>query len=386
MEHARIYSKGYDQFAKKGRPDQTAQTTLPVRSLDGKDKGRRRNPKGQAKVRANFNAADGFMRSSFAPKLIETEHIAQCRKLPNNNGDFSSSLVKSEKEFNILVHTVEPSEFPYNIAYQLTEVREQLGKSLLLNRKDIRLVEHQECIFFARRETHCVGMVLYYIPVKPLYDMMRSDCRKNSCQLMLSVYAYLYRVANVPSYTDKDSYLHSAYEWIGERDFSEDMEGEQPDFRYGTEVGQVMEIGSVVQLELQNPIHLTEFGNRLRGFSPADDLDRQYFKIAEKFWKLYNDHPSASVFGNIMEDVDMTDDGEESIVRLEQYLSFCASTKGDLFDQLFNDVNLELQELSSMQEPTVFLPIDGSNIEGNELDFEKMLFDLIEELVCIIEP
>ncbi|SOD17775.1 hypothetical protein [Pedobacter xixiisoli] len=386
MEHGRTDAKGYDCYAPERRPDQTAPTALQVRSLDGKDKRRRRNPKGQTKVRANFNATDGFLRSRFAPKLIETEYITGCRMLLNAKGDFSSSLAQLQRDYGIKASSPRSLEFPYEIAYQLADVRGQLGESPLPDFRDIRLVEHQESIFFAHKDTYCVGMVLYYIPIQPLYEMMHSDCRKKSCELMLSVYAYLYRIVGIPSYTDNGSYLYSTYEWIGERDFSEDIEGSDPDYMYEAQVDQVMEMGSILQLELQDPNHLAQFETRLRKFSPADDLDRQYLEIAEKFWRLYRDHPTASIFRNITDDTDTDDDGQDSIVRLEQYLSFCASTEGDLFDQLFNDVNMELQELARMQEPTVFVPIDGRKIEGNELDFERTLFDLIEELVCIIEP
>jgi hypothetical protein len=55
-----------------------------------------------------------------------------------------------------------------------------------------------------------------------------------------------------------------------------------------------------------------------------------------------------------------------------------------MFQTLFETVNSELQECTTMQEPMIIKKFDGNNISNNNLDFENQLFPLIEELIYIL--
>ena len=69
---------------------------------------------------------------------------------------------------------------------------------------------------------------------------------------------------------------------------------------------------------------------------------------------------------------------------MDKYVSFCYEAKGLLFQTLFEAVNSEFQECTTMEEPIVIKTFDGSNITNNNLDFENRLFPLIEELIYIL--
>ena len=69
---------------------------------------------------------------------------------------------------------------------------------------------------------------------------------------------------------------------------------------------------------------------------------------------------------------------------MDKYVSFCADDKGLLFETLFETVDSEFQECTTMEEPTVIKKFDGNIITNNNLDFENRLFPLIEELICIL--
>lgn len=66
------------------------------------------------------------------------------------------------------------------------------------------------------QERYNTGATLYYIPVIPLYQMLRNKNRKKTGLLLLSVCTYLYRIADIPYYRQEDSYLYWIYEMLTE--------------------------------------------------------------------------------------------------------------------------------------------------------------------------
>jgi hypothetical protein len=77
---------------------------------------------------------------------------------------------------------------------------------------------------------------------------------------------------------------------------------------------------------------------------------------------------------------EITDEYDRPIT-LDNYVSFCASITGNLFETLCDFVNNDLQECSEVDEPTRFLPIDNRKIENNNFDFETKVFDSIDNLI-----
>ena len=58
--------------------------------------------------------------------------------------------------------------------------------------------------------------------------------------------------------------------------------------------------------------------------------------------------------------------------------------KGWLFQTLFENVNMEFQEYASTEEPTIIKKFDGSDLTNINLDYEKRIFRLIEELIDLL--
>ena len=90
------------------------------------------------------------------------------------------------------------------------------------------------------------------------------------------------------------------------------------------------------------------------------------------------------IFRNAQSNPEIEEDEEENILSMDKYISFCADTKGFLFQNIFDSVNNELQEYGQMQEPVIIKRFNGSDITANTLSFEKSVFALIEELIDLL--
>lgn len=86
-------------------------------------------------------------------------------------------------------YNIEPAQtkqfaYPYNMALEMTDVEEKL-KSKVLE------LSEEPCN---------TGATLFSIPFSPLYRLMNDKNKKVNAQLLLSVCAYLYHIADIPYY------------------------------------------------------------------------------------------------------------------------------------------------------------------------------------------
>ena len=75
MEYAATYHIGHRSKTRKAKADKTASAGKRIYRLDAADKGRSRNRQEQNQVRTAADAADGFLKTTFLPKLAMTETI-----------------------------------------------------------------------------------------------------------------------------------------------------------------------------------------------------------------------------------------------------------------------------------------------------------------------
>ena len=84
------------------------------------------------------------------------------------------------------------------------------------------------------------------------------------------------------------------------------------------------------------------------------------------------------------ETIEDNDDDENEIIGMEKYISFIADTKGWLYESLSDTINNEFNEYGAMEEPTISKRFNGSEISTANLDFEKRLFGLLNDLSGIL--
>ncbi|MFH6997400.1 hypothetical protein ACHRVZ_05660 [Flavobacterium sp. FlaQc-57] len=156
--------------------------------------------------------ADGFLRHSFLPLFEMGKKIPDQFQVEN---DFFNSLALLTGLYGFEVLDTTGKSYPYNILLAHCHAQKQLNS---LGR-DIELSIMQcnnGCVKLATKHIYNTCNTLYYIPVLPLYKLLQDRKQKQTAELLLSVFAYLYHIAGIPYYREDNSYLYYHYECMEE--------------------------------------------------------------------------------------------------------------------------------------------------------------------------
>ena len=391
MKYATKNCIGKNKNSRKTKAKSTASTVGRICRLDEAGQKRFGNWERPTEICSDKSTSDGFLKCTFLPKLKENiaqklasdeQNLTQIqRKNTKTERDFYQSLSRLTEHYGLNPISTKYFGYPYNIALALDDIQKQL-KNKVKDWEEIKLIEEKGKTFFTSEERFNTGAILYYIPIVPLYRLSKNPKRKQSVQLLQSVCSYLYHFANVPYYRKEDSYLFWMYEMVEEWLTSDDENEEIP--IYLSEIKQAEQIGDFMEQKIYNHHNLTHFKEHLKNFKAKDSFDNDCFMLARKIFFLYEQYPNATIYQNLLTNTEEKEYENDSIVSMDKYVSFCADDKGLLFETLFETVNSEFQECTTMEEPTVIKKFDGNIITNNNLDFENRLFPLIEELTCIL--
>ena len=373
MEHA---AKNKQGDAKASRTQQTGKTVPQVGRLHGRlgaDKGCSASGNRAKTFGSNRPVADGFLTSRFLPKLSDSKVDIDSA----TDSDFNRSLSELCLYHRVQQPLCDRGDTAYNLAYLFGQA-EQLLKESLDNFSGLQLVEDIDGkISLSTEQRYSVGTVLYYIPVMPLVRML-AERKKHRCGvLLLSVFAYLYHVVDIPYYRNEGSYIYWQYEMIDEMAYECDESEELI-----RELGKAKFAGERTEKKIYNVKNLDFFAERIAGFAPADQIETECLQIAKTAYGLYTAYPSARIFQNASA---FSENDEEEEVCMEKYISFIASSRGILYNVMTEYVNCELNEYGSMQEPAIVHNFNGASPQSGDLDFEQWIFPLIEQLCCVLE-
>ena len=363
----------------------TATTVTPpvkrVRQLDAKAKRCQRSTERQTQVSTHCDVANGFLKSTFLPKLKENKTVEICRKSKKTERDFFQSLSKLAEHYTIEPIATKDFAYPYNMALAMADVEEKL-KSKVLDWEEIRLIQDSKKTYFVSEERYNTSATLFYIPVSPLYRLLKSKKTKTSAHLLLSVCAYLDHIADIPYYRQEASYLHWIYEmmndWVEQDDYTEETKG------YLAEIKEAQYIGDFMEQRIYNRINLTVFEKRIEKFKTRNDFDRECLAVAKEAFALYQTYPNETVFRNAKANGEASEYDMENVIGMEKYISFYADHKGWLNEMIIESVNNEFQEYGIMEEPIIMKQFDGRDITANNLCFENRLFQLLHNLSDIL--
>ncbi len=382
MEYATQYYIGHHPNASTKKTKKAVPTVERIHSMGTKNKGRTGNRQGQTKGCTATDVANGFLRTTFLPKLAATKTVQPATEVEKTETDFYYSLCAVAKHYK----GFEPMdtrtfEYPYNIALSVWEVENHLKRNVK-NWSSLRLVRDERGkTFLISEEQYNTGSTLYYIPVIPLYKMLRSKKTKRAARLLLSVFAYLYHVADIPYYRQEDAYLYWQCEmiadWIEQDDEEEALDSRKEELKVAAWCGEKME------QKISNRKTLDVFGQRIKTFKPKTGFEQECLKVAEDMFSLYADYPATTVFQNAKY-VYNEDESYNEVISMEKYISFIAGTKGWLYETIAECVNNEFNECAAIEEPTVTKKFNGTAISGCNLEFENRLFPLIDDLCCLL--
>lgn len=382
MKYATQYNIRFHPDTKKEKATKAIHAVERIHGVDATSKGRTRNKQRQKEVCSGTNVANGFLKSTFLPKMKVPETVPPPAAADIIQTDFYYSLSELAKHYRGFGPTdTKIFAYPYNMALSVWEVKKYL-KHHVKNWKCIRLIHGDEGnIFFISREQYDTGTTLYYIPVIPLYKMLKSRQTRKPATLLLSVFSYLYHVACIPYYRQEDTYMYWEYEMILDW-IEQDDESEFSNHKRALEMAQWC--GEKMEGKICNPENLEVFAARINTFRPENEFERECWELAKSIFSVYTDYPATSVFEHA-EHVSGDADQEDEIITMEKYISFIADNKGWLYETLAECVNNEFNEYTKIEEPVIVKTFDGSTSNKSNLDFENRLFPLIGELCYLLD-
>lgn len=374
MNYANTVSRN-GKATKKSKRVAVVSTAGTVRAMDEKTERCRGTAEGQSQVRTACDVTNAFLKFRFYPRLQETEIVQDCDRLKMDR-DFFKSLSLIAKKFSLTVPDCTHIPFPYNISESMAHLKKQLKKEVI-EWKEVRLIHHHNSTYFAKEDRYDTGMTLYYIPVVPLYNILQNIETLQVGELLLSVYAYIFQVLGVPYYRNEDCYLNSMYEMLENWVYDDGAEEE-----FIQQIDDAKKIGDFMIKLFIDPNNLFSYHNRLKSFVAKTDFEEKCLTIATAFYELSVNYPNVRIDRKFfpLRFREETDNDERPIA-MDNYISFCASIQGSLFESLCQSVNDDLQEYSEIDEPTRFIPYDNRKIKENNFDFETKVFDAIDDLI-----
>jgi len=336
-----------------------------------------RNKKRKAQGLANRNAANDFLKHSFLPVAVEIEGSLHDQKKIEQQ--FFASLKNLAMLYSFDEIDVNGNVYPYNIVLAY----EHAAKCLKEKSPSLSLIIAQDedlAACLATIKTFNTRTTLYYIDVKILHGLLKQKRKKKITDLMLSIFSYLYQIVHIPFYMDEDSYLYYCYERIATWLDDEPDERESEHLKTNLEgIALSKSAGDIIRKQISDRSHIILFEKRLKGFEPRNDWEKKLLETGRKAFALLTEYGLRSITDAMCED--LFEEEPEERIRYEQYVSFYWDDRGWLADNIFEQVNIELQELGTIDEPiTVQLFDKPQQKEMHDLDFAKRLFGLLDQL------
>ncbi|GAB3350893.1 hypothetical protein GCM10027566_08790 [Arachidicoccus ginsenosidivorans] len=339
--------------------------------------GRKRDKEGHPKTCSNIHASDDFMKNRFLPLFT-----------PKNNGIVKAceaSLIQSlsfiGEKFQIEILNTEGKEFPYNILAAHWDIQGKLRR--INGNLNLRIVKNTKTndIHLATYESVDTGQTLYYIPIVPIYLMLKTKGKRKCGQLLLMICADLYRKAGIPMYT-RNCCIQDYYESIEEYWYSLFDEGEEIDIeKMRSELRQTRVIGDIMSRKMENNYLIENYKDTTSKIKVNNLFEQKCLILAKEAHEICKTFPNNSIFQHITFNEDDYDDKGSP----DTYISFVATTKGYLWEDLNRSINEELSNYAGVLEPEI-INIFDKPFKGlfPSLDYERSIFRLIIKLSKLI--
>src|ERR1700761_8755511 len=171
---------------------------------------------GQANGCSFGQFADGFLSHSFLPLYQAGQQIPLRKDIELG---YYSSLSILGKLHHMEMEKFADKPYPYNVLLSFWDAKKKLNRQPIYTTLHIVRDDHER-VRIGTKQQFETGHTLFYIPVMPLFRLFRMREQKVCAELMLSVYAYLYHIVQIPYYREVSSYMFYHYEctkeWLAE--------------------------------------------------------------------------------------------------------------------------------------------------------------------------
>jgi hypothetical protein len=355
----------------------TLQQNRRVRKKNGLSCGRRIREKGKEKSGARIRNTNGFLKQRFGPVLdIELQDVQTANFVEDAFYNSLKNLAQLYR-FEPLVNTSLP--YPLNIRKSFMHAQSLVEKK----GSQVQLIVYQDFqtspVLATARELD-TNLTLFYIPLEALWKLHLAK-NKPAFDLLISVFAYLHQVIDMPLFTD-DNYVGSTCEMIFEQLDENEYGFEDEELKgYRVLASTINRVAPIMNKEIQYHRNLEEFESRIDSFQPKSDFDEGLLTNARSFHQIKQRFPGRSFMEHLSCGFMYFD--EDEITHADQYFSFCWTVDGWLMDNLDSYVNSDLQERSYLDQPcSVQLFSKRQREETHGFEFH---FALMEQLNLLVD-
>lgn len=324
--------------------------------------------------------ANGFLKQPFLP--VTDSVLPSIKQVLAIEKDFFNSLDNLSHLYGFEPMDTRGYVFPHNIytahAHAETIIK-QYDKGLHL----LIVNDEKHIATLTTVKEADTGGILYYIPVEPLLFLLRQKTRKQTKELMLSVYAYLYQVVKMP-FCDSSSFMGYQYEMLQEWIEQEPEAWDEAEYKEKlADIKALFRYSNHIKKHISKPRHLEQFSARIKRFTPASLAEKILLEVAVKLCGLWAAYPARSFFDSITDNF-LQPDIEERM-QANQYFSFYWSNNGWLYEDVMENINVSLQEMQVAEEPIALQYFETPQSEvKHDLNFQTTLLEIICELAEVL--
>jgi hypothetical protein len=332
-----------------------------------------------AKKRTHGTHRNGFLTHSFQPFLsLPFANHGQGEK------EFFGSLENLCKLYKWKAPDTSGLPFPQNISAVLAKLSEQRFDGAI----PMLLQDKGSPARLATVKTFNTNYCLYYIPVRPLWQMKNEPSKQYYFELASSVFAYLYQAIGIP-YFSEESYMRNNYDalenWISE--IAEEGNEDDDDVTYCKrqfdELETLREAGAELLPDLKKPFDFVQWEKQVREFTATEKKGEELRAVADELLKLAKDFPARAIRQSMH--YELNEDESDYQIYWENYISFYWSGKDTLQTMLYQMVNNEFQEAGYQEEPIAVQWFDTPQDKAcHDFEFETRLFSLLNELTGVL--
>ncbi|MBO9681957.1 MAG: hypothetical protein J7502_04710 [Flavisolibacter sp.] len=340
---------------------------------------KRRSGRSTPKCARGFDP-NGFLKMAFLPLYKSPVH-----GITNTEKQFFQSAKAVCREYGWRMPKRPHLPFPHNIASSYERISDQIseaGLTSILAHDD----NNETCIVTV--EEYNTKFDLYFIPLRPIYNILKDDKNKNIRPAVLEISRYLCHNAGFAGLIN-GSFAWNEYErleeWAGEQlDNLEEGEDEDCWHEQIIAVKQVQTFASSIYPDMNVPFSSKRIKSAIGKIEIEEQSPMELKTICNGFIELAEKFPQHSLYTNIPSEYFDRYDYYE-LVRLEQWACFFWSDNHFLFEHFMECVEADLQEKPTKEVPLKIRVFNAANeIPVTSFDFEDQLLDLVHQFTCFL--
>jgi len=300
-------------------------------------------------------------------------------------GEFFRSVENLARLYRLVIAEVTDLPYPSNIHAAFVQLKQQLERAQPALSLAIVQTNGGITTLATAKEVDLQGC-LYYIPLRPIFRLLRRKKARQVAPILLSIAGYIRQRMGMPCYSDWGSYMANVHgileQWV------DDMDGERDEkeaAEFYREFRRAERVGYYMHQKLRQPARRTKLISYLQTFDPVGEWQVRLGQLAGDFIQLDHAYPNRCLFEEIPTGFLDEEAREEDRVSKEQYMSFVYDHYSWLGEEVNDYVETSLQECPVVDAPvTVQYFYEPQPEERHDPTYEESCFRLLNEFAYLL--